>query len=206
MNHWHLFRIIMILMHSLPPPQSTDRCSLISEHNTCLFKSMQLQQGERVWPTLTHPPPSQTFRASFYGCWSQLGIMSKFGQAISYALEWFMWLKNLGVSGNSSVGMCLLCKREDLSSSPGTHMKKPTMVTTHACCNPNTGRTEMGALLVLAHWPTSLVQLSNPRPMRTLSQKPKQTEFKEQCPRLMISWFHMYWSYTFEVQRVENQK
>lgn len=114
-------------------------------------------------------------------------IMSKFGQAISYALEWFMCLKNSGVSGNSSVGMCLLRKREDLSSSPGTHMKKLTLVTTHACCNPNTRKAEMGALLALAHWPTSLVQLSNPRTMRTLSQKPKQTEFEQQYPRLMIS-------------------
>lgn len=151
-----------------------------------------------------YPPPSHSIRASFYGCWSQSVIMSVW--AGYFLCPWMVYIIKKFRGLREFSGMRWLRKREYLSSSPGTHMKKLTMVTTHACCNPNTRKAEMGALLALAHWPTSLVQLSNPKPMRNLSQKPKQTEFEEQYPRLMISGFHMSWSYTFEVQIVENQK
>lgn len=36
------------------------------------------------------------------------------------------------VSGNSSIGTCLLCKREDLRSSPGTNMEKAHDGDTHS--------------------------------------------------------------------------
>lgn len=41
---------------------------------------------------------------------------------------------------------CLLCKSEDLSSNPGTHVKKKLGMVAHTC-NSSAWEVEMGALL-----------------------------------------------------------